>query len=62
MTKSLAPEWHKSTYSNGGTNCVEARECPGGADMRDTQNRELGHLSFGTDEWSALLGVVASAK
>ncbi|MEC3891052.1 MULTISPECIES: DUF397 domain-containing protein [Nocardiopsis] len=55
-------DWHKSTYSANGSNCVEARECPGGADVRDTQNRELGHLSFGAGEWSALLGAVASVK
>ncbi|MET9794752.1 DUF397 domain-containing protein [Nocardiopsis alba] len=57
-----AGEWHKSTYSPNGSNCVEAREHSGGADVRDTQNRELGHLSFKSTEWSALLGVVASAK
>lgn len=54
-------EWHKSTYSDGGGgNCVEAREHSGGADVRDTQNREAGHLTFGVGEWSALLGTVAT--
>lgn len=56
------PEWHKSTYSANGSNCVEAREYTGGADVRDTQNREAGHLSFGAVEWSALLGTVASTR
>lgn len=55
--------WHKSSYSGGnGGDCVEAREHIGGADVRDTQNREAGHLSFGADEWSALLGVVVSTR
>lgn len=55
--------WHKSSYSGGnGGDCVEAREHPGGADVRDTQYRESGHLSFGKAEWSALLGTVASPK
>ena len=47
--------WHKSTYSDGGANCVEARESVAGADVRDTQNRELATLSFGQDEWAAFL-------
>lgn len=50
-----APDWHKSTYSANGSNCVEAREHIHGADVRDTQNREAGHLTFDRAEWSALL-------
>ncbi|MFJ9552197.1 DUF397 domain-containing protein [Nocardiopsis sp. NPDC101807] len=53
-------EWHKSKYSSGGQNCVEAREDAEGADVRDTQNRHLGHLSFDRREWAALT-LVASA-
>ncbi|WP_160049944.1 DUF397 domain-containing protein [Nocardiopsis sp. FR4] len=49
------PEWHKSTYSNGATNCVEAREHARGADVRDTQNRVLGFLSFPAEEWQRFL-------
>lgn len=48
-------EWHKSSYSANGGNCVEVREGFSGTDVRDTQNREAGHLSFTSDEWSALL-------
>ncbi|MFE3461136.1 DUF397 domain-containing protein [Nocardiopsis aegyptia] len=47
--------WHKSSYSNTGSQCVEVRETSRGADMRDTVNREAGHLSFPAGEWSALL-------
>jgi hypothetical protein len=49
--------WHKSSYSNTGGQCVEVREHPRGADVRDTQNRDLGELSFPAGEWSALLRV-----
>lgn len=49
-------DWHKSTYSPNGSNCVEARESAHGADVRDTQHRETGHLSFPTTEWVALVG------
>ncbi len=48
-------EWHKSSYSHNGNNCVEAREHASGADVRDTQHREAGHLSFSGPEWLALL-------
>lgn len=51
-------DWHKSSYSSGSQNCVEARESTDGADVRDTQNRELGHLSFDRSEWGALTAVV----
>ncbi|ADH67998.1 MULTISPECIES: DUF397 domain-containing protein [Nocardiopsis] len=50
-------EWHKSKYSSGGQNCVEARESAEGADIRDTQNRELGHLTVSALEWTAVLAV-----
>jgi hypothetical protein len=49
--------WHKSSYSNTGSQCVEVKETARGADVRDTQNREAGHLSFPAGEWSALLRV-----
>lgn len=49
--------WHKSTYSDGGSNCVEVRESAHGADVRDTQNRDLGHLRVPPSEWVAFLGL-----
>ena len=49
-------DWHKSTYSGGNNNCVEARERPGSVDLRDTQNRDLGHLTVPAAEWAALVG------
>lgn len=48
-------EWHKSGYSANGGNCVEVREFEAGADVRDTQNREVGHLTFARQEWAAVL-------
>ncbi|MGW9349759.1 DUF397 domain-containing protein [Nocardiopsis flavescens] len=47
--------WHKSSYSGGTNDCVETREHQSGADVRDTQNREAGHLSFSRTEWLAAL-------
>lgn len=51
----MSTEWHKSSYSSTGGNCVEVREGVSGADVRDTQNRDAGGLTFASDEWSALL-------
>ena len=49
--------FHKSSYSGSTTqNCVEVAEYFEGAAVRDTQNREQGHLSFPSAEWHALLG------
>ncbi|MFD3687738.1 DUF397 domain-containing protein [Nocardiopsis sp. NPDC058631] len=50
-------DWHKSSYSTSGSNCVEVSE---GAEtlMRDTQNRELGHLAAPAPEWTALVAAV----
>jgi hypothetical protein len=53
-------DWHKSSYSGGdGGNCVEVAEGPV-TGIRDTQHRELGHLSAPAPEWAALLAAVRS--
>jgi len=48
-------DWHKSSYSGGTNECVEVREHTAGADVRDTQNRGKGQLSFTGPEWSAFI-------
>lgn len=52
--------WRKSSFSSGSGNCVETADLPDGALIRDTQNRELGHLSFSGSEWAAFLEDVKS--
>lgn len=54
--------WHKSTYSAGAQNCVEVREHVAGADVRDTQNTDAGHLALSPDAWAAFLVAVKSAE
>ncbi|XKK42276.1 DUF397 domain-containing protein [Nocardiopsis sp. ARC36] len=52
--------WHKSSYSAGGGNCVEvAQGLVTG--IRDTQNRDLGHLTTQASEWTALLAAVRAS-
>lgn len=49
--------FRKSSYSSGrGQDCVEVADAPGASAVRDTQNRDKGHLSFPSAEWRALLG------
>lgn len=55
------PAWHKSSYSADKGSCVEVAE----SDIvlvRDTQNRDLGHLSFSAPEWQAFLDEVRSGR
>ncbi|ASU81588.1 DUF397 domain-containing protein [Nocardiopsis gilva YIM 90087] len=48
--------FRKSSYSGARTqDCVEVADLPGGAAVRDTQNRRLGHLTFDAAEWRAFL-------
>ncbi|XKK41260.1 DUF397 domain-containing protein [Nocardiopsis sp. ARC36] len=56
------PEFRKSSYSNHNQNCVEVADLPGEHLVRDTQNRDLGHLGFTGPEWAAALGVIRADK
>ncbi|WP_017592337.1 DUF397 domain-containing protein [Nocardiopsis potens] len=53
--------WRKAKYSENSSHCVEVREHQHGADVRDTQNRQNGHLAFPAPEWSALISLPARA-
>jgi hypothetical protein len=51
--------WRKSSYSGGhGGECVEVADQGGDVAVRDTRNRELGHLSFQSSEWTNLLNTL----
>jgi hypothetical protein len=49
--------YHKSSHSANSGECVEVREGVR-TRIRDTRNRDLGHLSFDSHEWSALVDAV----
>lgn len=51
------PAWHKSSYSTSGGDCVEVAEGQRVL-VRDTQNRDLGHLTYSSAEWAGLLGAL----
>lgn len=51
-------QWMKSSYSNpDGPQCVEIAKDEHVL-IRDTKNRELGHLTFDQDEWSSALSAL----
>jgi hypothetical protein len=53
--------FRKSSYSSAkGQNCVEVADAPGASAIRDTQNRQAGHLLFPSTEWAALLRSVST--
>ncbi|MFV2198482.1 DUF397 domain-containing protein [Nocardiopsis sp. LOL_012] len=54
-------DWHKSSYSGNTGHCVEVAEGATTA-VRDTQNRELGHLDVPALEWTALLTSVRTSR
>ncbi|WP_083934295.1 DUF397 domain-containing protein [Nocardiopsis baichengensis] len=46
--------FRKSSYSTP-QNCVEVADVPGMSAVRDTMNRQRGHLEFPSAEWTAFL-------
>ncbi|MDS1269843.1 DUF397 domain-containing protein [Lipingzhangella sp. LS1_29] len=48
-------EFHTSSYSGNRQDCVEVAHQPQGAAVRDTKNREAGHLEFPPHEWQAFV-------
>ncbi|MEU3017083.1 DUF397 domain-containing protein [Nocardiopsis sp. NPDC007018] len=55
--------FRKSSYSQGRTeNCVEVADLPNGAAVRDTKNRSAGHLTFASQEWTAMLSTARSQR
>ncbi|WP_150244202.1 DUF397 domain-containing protein [Nocardiopsis quinghaiensis] len=61
MTAPHPRTWHKSSYSTNGGECVEVAEGQSVL-VRDTQNRELGRLAFGTPEWTGLLNTLKARQ
>ncbi|MFV2197388.1 DUF397 domain-containing protein [Nocardiopsis sp. LOL_012] len=51
----MPSNWRKSSYSGNGPTRVEVSDTPSRVHVRDTQNRPLGHLSFPSSDWAALL-------
>lgn len=46
--------WHKSSYSGSSGSCVEVSEGRSVL-VRDTENRELGHIDYSPTTWVSFL-------
>ncbi|WP_285732055.1 DUF397 domain-containing protein [Nocardiopsis sp. ATB16-24] len=56
----MSGEWHKSSYSSTGGQCVEVREHEWGTDVRDSVHPEECCLSFPPAQWIRLAKVADS--
>ncbi|MET9712636.1 DUF397 domain-containing protein [Nocardiopsis alba] len=54
LLQAEALTFRKSSYSDR-NNCVEVADIPGASAVRDSQNPGSGHLTFSSNEWTALL-------
>jgi hypothetical protein len=52
---SLASAWRKSSYSSNTGACVEVADVPSSTHVRDSQQPELGRLTFASAEWSVFV-------
>ena len=51
--------WRKSTYSGGnGGACVEVGRAPDYVGVRDTKNRDLGHLTVSAAAWRTFIKAI----
>jgi hypothetical protein len=48
--------WFTSSRSSGNGQCVEVAVQADGVAVRDSKNRDAGHLEFTHDEWLAFIG------
>jgi hypothetical protein len=55
--------WRKSSYSNGGGNCVEVADLSNGTRaLRDSKNPDGGVLVFDSRAWTTLVAKVKSGQ
>ena len=59
-TQRQKPAWHKSSYSTANGSCVEVAE-GSSVLVRDTENRNLGHLTAPSAEWSAFIAALGKS-
>ena len=52
--------WRTSTYSGTQGQCVEVSPAPDAVGVRDTKNRQNGHLTVSRDAWTAFVRSVRS--
>jgi hypothetical protein len=55
VPQTLLAAWKKSSYSAQQTDCVEFAPTEAGALVRDTKDRDSGHLTLPAASWEAFL-------
>jgi hypothetical protein len=55
-------QWRKSSWSNGGGECVEVGLAPEVVGVRDTKDRQGGMLAMTREAWSRFIGAVKDDK
>jgi hypothetical protein len=54
--------WRKASRSTAGNNCVEIAQTIGATAVRDSKNRDGGHLTVGVGAWDAFLADVKQGR
>jgi hypothetical protein len=55
--------WRRSTYSNGGGECVEVADLGDGSRaLRDSKNPDNGVIIFGSDAWASFVAGIQSGQ
>ena len=54
--------WRKASSSTASNNCVEVASAQAAAAVRDSKNRDGGHLTVGTSAWHAFLADVKRGR
>ena len=55
--------WRKSSYSNGGGNCVEVADLSDGTRvLRDSKNPDDGVLIFDSEAWASFVAGIKSGQ
>lgn len=54
--------WRKASRSTASNNCVEVASASGAAAVRDSKNRDGGHLTIAAGTWAAFLADVKRGR
>ncbi|HEX5119870.1 MAG TPA: DUF397 domain-containing protein [Pseudonocardiaceae bacterium] len=55
-------KWRKSSYSQSGSDCVEALVTPTTTGVRDSKAPATGQLRIARSEWTGFLGAIAAGQ
>lgn len=61
-TSISGPQWQKSSFSMGATNCVEVARLDDSYGVRDSKNKSGPVLRFAPDEWGIFIGRVRNGE